>query len=77
MSTCRSCGAPIVWARHAVTDRVAPIDAEPVEEGNIILDMDSLTYTVGGISYPPGPRHTNHFATCPDAARWRSPEEAA
>jgi hypothetical protein len=55
------------------------VDAEPVENGNIILserigDVPLAMY-VPPIEQPtliPGPpRYVSHFATCPDAEKWR------
>jgi hypothetical protein len=43
-----------------------PVDPEPVAEGNVVL-VDGLA-VVGGEGEP---RYTSHFATCPDAKRWR------
>lgn len=64
-TTCRGCHEPILWRRHEGTGRLAPIDAEPCKEGNIVI-LDAELYRV----LPPGhgsagaPRHTNHWATC-------------
>lgn len=60
---CRSCDAPIVWAVTVPNARRMPFN-DPVilspvmdpREGVVLVDMD---------------RTTSHFATCPDAARWR------
>jgi len=66
---CGSCGAPIVWA-HNVYGKREPIDAAPVAGGNIVLV---------GLGEPPRAEHVkpgvgthvSHFATCPDARKWR------
>lgn len=71
---CRSCQAPVLWARHTATGRWAPFDAEPSTAGNVVLDGDQAT-VVG----PPSlfdapderPRYMPHHATCPHAAAWR------
>jgi len=55
-SKCRSCGAEIVWLK---TDRGKniPVDAEDVvDEQQEVFDPDT---------------QTTHFATCPDAKKWR------
>lgn len=72
--TCRShrCGAPIIWARSMATGKLMPVDAEPVADGNIVLTEDLLGEITAVIE--PGataPRHKSHFATCPDADRFR------
>lgn len=36
MSVCRSCKAPVIWALTE-KDKPMPVDAEPVEDGNIVL----------------------------------------
>lgn len=64
--TCRSCGAAIVWAT-LITGKRMPFDA-PLQIARLhpasgageraIADVDSeLSFS--------------HFATCPDAERWR------
>jgi hypothetical protein len=70
-STCRSCGAAIVWRTHAHTARRAPLDAAPSAQGNCRLLPDGATYEVvsRGEVGAPG-LHTNHFTTCPNAAQW-------
>lgn len=77
---CRSCGAPVIWAVTHKGKRM-PVDADPVENGNI-----KLRY-VGEIiiaAYP-GKEHpglfddpsfaekcyVSHFATCEQAKNWR------
>jgi hypothetical protein len=73
---CRSCDAPILWLRHARTGKRAPIDAEPVPEGNIVVGDDGTYVTLNAaqaaeVASRGGPLHFNHFMTCPDAADWR------
>jgi hypothetical protein len=77
VSVCRSCQAPIVWA---VTDagRAMPVDAEPVEDGNLILEYPTLAGAprlVRTVEAGTG-THVSHFATCPDAAQHRRQETA-
>lgn len=64
---CRSCGARIIWA-VTVNGKTAPIDAEPVPDGNLWL-VKGLTapvaITAGEHATPS--RYKNHFATCPHA----------
>lgn len=36
MSACRSCGAPIWWAR-ASSDRRIPMDVNPAADGNVVV----------------------------------------
>lgn len=75
MGRCRDCDAEIVWAENRTTRRVAPINAEPVEGGNIVLHGDG-TYSVdGGILTMPdtnGLYYVSHFVTCPKAEERRA-----
>lgn len=63
--TCTGCGARIIWRRNENTGRVAPIDADPTRDGNVVI-VDAEFYRI----LPPGqgsagqPRHLNHFVTC-------------
>jgi len=81
MAQCRSCGARIIWALTPAGRRM-PIDAAPADGGNVILHMprepgaEPTCTVVGKHSQPAlfgddGPRHTSHFATCPNADRHR------
>ena len=75
MSTCRSCGAVIQWAKTA--RNVIPLDAEPSEKGNILIHgglahvmsradvLAALDRNEDAVFYLP------HFATCPNAAAHR------
>jgi hypothetical protein len=56
MAKCRSCGAEIVWLKTDAGKSI-PVDAESVvDPGAMIFDPDQMT---------------SHFATCPDAQKWR------
>lgn len=54
-SKCRSCGAPIVWFKTSAGKKI-PVDAATVEPEDQQLQL---------------PRHVSHFATCPDADKFR------
>lgn len=78
MSTCASCGAPILWAVTGKQHRRIPIDPDPTADGNIELAPlpDSRPYyaTTWGTSHtwPDGtPRYRSHFSTCPQASEHR------
>jgi hypothetical protein len=66
-----------MWLRHAATGKRAPIDAEPVLDGNVVVhDTDGtyLTLTAAQrneVRARGGELHKNHFATCPDQAAWK------
>ena len=53
--TCRSCGEYIVFLKTA-TGKSMPVDADSVDEGD-----DQFDHT----------KHVSHFATCPDAGKFR------
>jgi hypothetical protein len=68
---CRSCGATIIWARHATTGNLAPLDAAPSPIGTILIKNG--VYSVPdaqGRLLNPDALHTNHYATCPETAQW-------
>ena len=71
MNECRSCGAPIRWARTEKGKRI-PLDVEPV--GN--LPRGAFTLAVEGDdllakSVFPASYYVSHFATCPCADEHR------
>lgn len=67
---CSSCKAPIFWALTAKGKRM-PLDAQP--------DPQGIVWLHGGVAHvgdqPPAmgatDRYTSHFATCPNAGKWR------
>lgn len=63
--TCKRCPARILWRRHKTTGKLAPIDADPTRDGNIVI-VDAEFYRVlpKGYGSEGQPRHTNHWATC-------------
>lgn len=69
-ATCRSCGAPVVWARHG-TGRLAPFDAQPQPHGEWLLVEDGKGELVATRRTTPILAHVPHHATCPQAADWR------
>jgi hypothetical protein len=77
MSTCRSCGASILWAK-TTTGKSMPIDTAPAADGNVILQsrqgLQPLAIVFGAGTAPPDnqARYTSHFATCSQAAKHRS-----
>jgi len=67
---CRSCGARIIWAITAATGRSMPVDADPVEHGNVVLEsVDGKPLAFVGQAGEP--RYVSHFVSCPEANRWR------
>lgn len=82
-SRCSSCQAPIIWAEFKATGTRAPLDAEPVPDGNLAIAswrpdgtaLIVLADTVQGgqlaLDTAPPERWVTHFATCPNAAEHR------
>lgn len=82
---CRSCGKSVIWV-ETEKGRMMPVDETPTETGNIIIvigpDMGKTTAhyeskeeTKARLRSPePAARtaFTSHFATCPQADKWRS-----
>lgn len=77
---CRSCSARIIWT---VTHRgrKMPVDAEPVEGGNIRLRLEAnrVIAEYPGREHPSlleddRKRYVSHFATCEQSDEWRKHE---
>jgi hypothetical protein len=71
---CRSCAAPIAW-RHTVGGKRIPLDLAPSAGGNIAVSDHRTAVTLSADEVAAAaadvPRYVSHFATCPDAAKWR------
>lgn len=70
---CGSCQAPVIWVR--TVNRIAcPLDAEPVEGGNVrLIDGVAHVRPVDLFDVPDDDvRYVSHFVTCPDSKAWRS-----
>lgn len=82
-TTCRACNADIVYAqtnkREAGRPVQMPVDVRPSTTGNVFLSLEGgqLHAGVVGKNQAAGMRdagqtlHLSHFATCPQAARFR------
>ena len=79
-STCRSCNRPIVWA-VSNNGKNIPMDPEPVangthimasstRDGRIHFDIVAYNEQFHGTD---AKRYRSHFASCPDAAKFRRP----
>lgn len=79
MERCRSCGARVYWLVNVSTGNAAPINVTPDPQGRILIDASTGQYeALGGptraeraAANPTLIWYTNHFACCPDQARWR------
>jgi hypothetical protein len=47
-TACVSCGGGIIWAINGTTGKRMPVDAEPVENGNVVLAIMGQGRTVCG-----------------------------
>ena len=75
MSYCRSCGASIFWARTE-KGKLIPLDERARDDGTIIVRFDDELRAIVGVpadAFPGEPLYVSHFATCPQAERWRRP----
>lgn len=70
---CRACGVLVYDLRHVDTQRHAPIEVEQVANGNVLIDLEAGTYRLTGRDFrePERMAHVNHFARCPEAAKFR------
>lgn len=64
---CQGCGAPIIWA---VTVNDKPMPVEPREHGNVMV-VPAGSQLIAKVVGPGQGDHTSHFATCPEARRFR------
>jgi len=71
VARCRTCQAPIFWATFPASGRRAPIDLEPVANGNLVItghDMNGALVDVvrdtGQLLPDERPHYLNHWATC-------------
>lgn len=73
MSACKSCGAPIRWARTEARKNM-PLDVDPAtgdlavfDDGNVVVTgWEGPLRTVKVVTAGEGP-HRSHFASCPNA----------
>lgn len=76
MAKCQTCQAPIEWAKSAATGKAMPLDAEPVPDGNIVINSrgEAVVLKKGEEAklLPETPRFRSHYSTCKQADAWRS-----
>ena len=75
LTTCRSCGASIFWARTEKNAAI-PLDVIPRHDGNLYLLPAFFPDKRRRVrrAHPtddPEARYVSHFATCPQASEWR------
>jgi hypothetical protein len=67
-SQCRTCGAAIEFATHAITHAVMPFNAPIVLEGSA-LAFDDRPAAVVRVDMA---KTTSHFTSCPQREAWRA-----
>jgi ferric-dicitrate binding protein FerR (iron transport regulator) len=72
---CRSCQAPIFWARTEA-GRAMPVDAAPTPDGRVVLydrggTVMARTLKEGEQLRPGEKGRRPHHQTCPQAKEWR------
>lgn len=71
---CSSCGAKILWVKYLNGSR-APMDFDPVPDGNVFVDDDGLAAVVPKADLfsdqKQGPLYKSHFSSCPNAKAHR------
>jgi hypothetical protein len=73
MSSCKSCGAEILWVTMAGSRKKMPIDVEGLK---VVVPAGVAADGVerGVALHKVVVGHTSHFATCPNAAEHRKVE---
>lgn len=71
---CKSCGARVMMLRSASTGKMAPINAEPDPNGNILIDGRRGVYLIVKKAARTADMvlYTNHFINCPQADGWHA-----
>lgn len=83
-SSCRSCGAPVIWATTRA-GKAMPVDAAPRSDGNIELVLNDVEGSPpiacylkegyrelpDGTRYHVAERYVSHFVSCAQAKDWR------
>lgn len=67
---CTACNARLVYLAHVRTGKIAPIEVDPSEDGNIVFDTDGRYRMLKKGEETTRARRKNHFSTCPDANRF-------
>lgn len=68
---CKSCGADVLFARHERTGKWMPFQLDESAGEWIIVDGSASHQGKAPEHWGSVPRYTSHFATCPQAGRWR------
>jgi hypothetical protein len=72
-TTCRSCKAPIVFARMATSGKLSPFERDA--DGEWVIANGEASHQGKAPAFQPEgntiPRWTSHFSRCPNAKSWR------
>lgn len=77
MSTCRGCGAPIVWGIAEHSGKRVPIDPAPRDDGNITFAVltepggEPVSGDIINVGAKGPGKYVSHFVTCPVAKAFR------
>lgn len=68
---CKTCHAQVYWVETETGKRM-PVDAKPVEDGNIIfVNKKAHVLRLGETPEPDVKRWVSHFVTCPQRKEHR------
>ena len=76
MASCRSCDAAIEWVTWADSGKAIPLDRGPAPSGNLAAVAGKVHRYTAEDERLGRERRVSHFATCPDAPRWKKRETA-
>ena len=80
IGNCQACEARIIMARHQRTRKLAPIEVDPSEDGNIVVVGDEyyiVTKEMREMAIKRNlPLRVNHFARCAYARTFAKPAAA-
>lgn len=70
---CRTCKAAVLWITLEPRNKPHPVNPVPVEGGSIRCTLEGGRRTGRVLPYGArtGKLYMSHFATCPDADKWR------
>ncbi len=77
MAACKACGKELLFLRHYKTKKIMPVEAEKVDDGNIVVNLPTDEYRIAtGEEWERAKTqniklHISHFARCPKAAGFR------
>lgn len=77
MSACKSCGAPVKWARTEASNKPMPLDVQMVMGGNVIVVDRADTHAPivrvlkKGEVDPERAAYQSHFVSCPERDQHR------